>query len=451
MKKLLLAISVVVAACSPATEAPVVSTPAEASTAPASTSQSPAESRLGVSASALRGLSVEVWHPWYGVESDLFDSLIEEFNETNPWEIKVHAESQINFSYLFERVSAVLATAGRPDVVVALPEHAVNWHEQGHVVDLKPYVEDPLYGTAYRDFPIVFWNQDSVRGHRLGLPAQRSSRFLLWNESWAAELGFESPPTTTEDFQAQVCAANRFMRTDGTPENDGRGGWLIASDSMTAYGWLLAFQGAVLEGGDYRFLAPNNIEAFEFLKELRRSDCAWQAAGADAAPTAFATREALVVSAGMEDLPAQSRAMAQEGNADVWHPIAFPGDAVTPVYGSSYMLLRSAAPQQLASWLFIRWLTETDQDARFVEATHLYPLRTATVDLLSAYEKSHPQWGEAIKLLPAGHLQPQLASWRTIKVMLEDGFTCLMGDVPACEQPPVVLAQMESASRELSD
>jgi hypothetical protein len=46
---------------------------------------------------------------------------------------------------------------------------------------------------------------------------------------------------------------------------------------------------------------------------------------------------------------------------------------------------------------------------------------------------------------------PQLASWRMVKVMLEDGFTCMLGQTPLCQQPPVVLAQMESTARELSD
>jgi len=415
------------------------------------TPQRPTESRLAVGTAELDGQRVEIWHPWFGVEADLLQTLVDEFNAGNEWGILVAATGHANLSSLFENVAATSAGAGSPDVVVALPEHAIAWHEQSRAVDLSPYVGDPVYGIDGSDFPILFWNQDLVGGARLALPAQRSARFLLWNASLAGELGFDSPPSTAEDFQAQTCAANQRLRSDATPQNDRQGGWLIQTDAMTAYGWLLAFQGSVLEGNDYRFLSPRNIAAFEFLKALQQETCAWLVEGTETPRSAFAERKAIIRTAGLEDLTAQTRAFSTAANADEWRAISFPGDAVVPVYGTSYVLLKSSAKRQLAAWVFVRWLTEPGQDRRWVEGAHLLPLRRSTIPLLATYRSAHPQWAEAVELLEVGHLQPQLASWRTLKVMLEDGFTCLLGPTPLCQQAPVVLAQMESTSRELSD
>jgi len=85
-----------------------------------------------------------------------------------------------------------------------------------------------------------------------------------------------------------------------------------------------------------------------------------------------------------------------------------------------------------------------------VEATGLFPLRSSTLSLLTAYQASHPRWAQAVKWLPFGQIQPQLASWRTVKVMLGDGFAHIFRFGVSSGQVAAVLAQMESLARELS-
>lgn len=410
-----------------------------------------AASRLQVKEEALNGLEITVWAPWYGVESNLFDTFVKEFNEKNQWGIKVNSQNLTNFTNLYDSVSSSLATPDKPDLVIALPEDALEWNAQQAVVDLTPYVQDPAYGIDSSDIPFVFWNQDAFGEVRVAIPAQRTARFLLWNETWAGEIGFDSPPDAPDDFKQQSCRAQQSMLKDSIPQNDFMGGWYSDTEPMTAYAWLLAFEGGVLEGNDYRFLTPNNIEAFKFLRQLSEETCAWQSTEVDAV-TAFASRQAMLITASLEDLPTVARAFATANSRDTWKVIAFPGaneDALV-IYGSSYVILKSTNEKQLASWLFVRWLLEKEQDARWVETTHLFPLRTSTLDLLGDYKKTHPQWAEAIDLLPHGEIQPQLASWRKVKVMLGDGFTHMYRVNVSSGQVAAILAQMESTSRELS-
>jgi ABC-type glycerol-3-phosphate transport system substrate-binding protein len=300
--------------------------------------------------------------------------------------------------------------------------------------------------------PTVFWNQDQIGGKRVALPAQRNARFLLWNETWARELGFASASAAPEDFRQQACRAQQSMLKDKDPQNDAMGGWLVDVEPMTVYSWLLAFEGGVLEGADYRFLTPNNIATFKFLRELSETSCAWQAAPNADPFDAFAHRQALFITASLENFPAVARAYASANNTDQWKALAFPGangDAIV-IYGSAYVILNSTPEKQLAAWLFARWLLDRKQDARWAETTHLFPLRASTVDLLGDYEKTHPQWAQALKLLPQGEIQPQLASWRKVKIMLGDGFAHLYRVNVASGQVPAILAQMESISRDLS-
>ena len=408
-------------------------------------------SRLEVNEEALKGLEITVWTPWYGIESSLFDSFVAEFNSTNQWGIKVTAQSQVNFSNLYETVTASLPMAEKPDLVIALPEHALGRNDDGVVTDLTSYVDDPMYGIDSSDIPPVFWDQDISGDVRVAVPAQRTARFLLWNKTWAGELGFDSPPAAPENFRQQSCRAQQSMLKDESAQNDFMGGWIVDTEPVTAYAWLLAFEGGVLEGSDYRFLTPNNIDALKFLRELSEKQCAWQTVETDPV-SAFAAREALFITASLEDLPTVARAFASANNTDTWDVTAFPGenqDALA-VYGSSYVILKSTGEEQLAAWLFARWLMDNEQDARWVETTHRFPLHTSTLDLLADYKKTHPQWAQAIALLPQAEMQPQVASWRKVKIMFGDGFTHMYKYSLPSGQVAAILAQMESTAKDLS-
>ena len=408
-------------------------------------------SGLKVNEEALKGLNITAWVPWYGLESDLFNTFVKEFNSQNEWGIQVNVENQVNFTNLYETVTASLPRDEKPNLIIALPEHAQEWFAEGAVTELTAYVTDPKYGTDSSDIPSAIWNQDVTGEARIAYPAQRSAQFLLWNETWAGELGFNSMPSSAVDFQKQACGAQKSKLTDEFAENDALGGWLVNTDSMTAYSWLIAFGGGVLEGGNYHYLTPNNIDAFKFLRELSETSCAWQSTSTDASAS-FANREALFITASLTDLPGIARAFAAANNTDTWTVMPFPGtdNSAMAVYGSSYVILNSTDEEQLAAWLFVRWLTEAKQDARWVEATHLLPLHTSTIELLGDYEKTHPQWKQAVDLLPEGELQPQLASWRTVKIMFGDGFNHMYRVGTPSGQVAAILAQMETMAKDLS-
>ncbi len=233
MKKLLILtiiVSILTAACGTpvisTSEPAVVTTPGSTKT-PRPESAVEAETRLDVKKEALNGVEITAWAPWYGVELGILKTLVEEFNSGNEWGIKVNLEGQVNFTNLYENVTISLPTTDKPDLVIALPEHALEWSNSGVVTDLTPYAEDPLYGIDSSDIPFVFWNQDKTGETRAAIPAQRTARFLLWNETWAGELGFDSAPDTPDDFKQQACRAQQSMLKDDSPLNDFKGGWLV--------------------------------------------------------------------------------------------------------------------------------------------------------------------------------------------------------------------------------
>jgi len=405
-----------------------------------------------------RGTTIQIWHPWFGIEANLFQSQVDEFNQTNQWGIVVQTTSQSDYNELFQNVSASLPTADHPQLVIGLPEYALLWNTNDNVVDLTNYVNDPKYGLSdgdIKDIPSVFWDQDEVGGQRLGIPAERSARFLLYDASWARELGFDSAPATADDFRLQACAAHASMLKDQDRSNDGMGGWLVDTQVMTALSWLRAFGGGAVEGNDYRFLTPNNLSALTFIKQLYDDGCSWKPADPSTVYDSFANRKALFSTASLEELSDQSRAFAAASNSDEWTVLAFPGSGQNAqsrliVYGSSYIVLKSTPAQQLASWLFVRWMLSPENQAKWVEALGLFPLRTSSMPLLKDYINSHPQWTAAVALLSNAEIQPQLASWRIVRIMLGDGFNDIFRDNIPAGRVAATLADMDSMVRDLS-
>jgi ABC-type glycerol-3-phosphate transport system substrate-binding protein len=219
---------------------------------------------------------------------------------------------------------------------------------------------------------------------------------------------------------------------------------------------MIAFGGGVQEAEGYRFLTPGNIAAFRFVKTLQQKSCAWVPSSDLPTFDRFAARQALFATASLEDLPDQARAFSAANSTDEWTVLKFPGQEreALVVYGSSFIMFKSDEVTQLAGWLFMRWMLSPENQARWVQSTGLFPLRDSTMESLDDYSTSHPQWAQAVKLLPEGEITPQLASWRLVRVMLEDGFRDMFDTIRHPDltegQVPLLLRQMEDTATELN-
>lgn len=456
-----LVIVLILAACVPvATPADTPSIPTETSTPEPSLIPSATPSptptplpTLGVEASALNGVHIQAWHAFGGQAAVLFSNQVAQFNAVNQWGITVEPHPYGDYTSLFDAVNATFDSGQNPDVVAALPEQTLRWDESGAVIDLQPYLADPEWGMTANelaDIPEIFIAQDNVDGRQLGLPAQRSARFIFYNQTWARELGFADPPTTTEEFRQQACAANASYLKDSNPKNDGYGGWIVDTNWQTTYSWFLAFDGGVVDGDAYTFRTNPNLAALQYVKDLFDSHCAW--ISTESTPfESFARRSALFVTGDLAEVNAETASMADLKNTDQWTVIPFPGEqgSLIVTYGPSYSVLKSSPEKQLAAWLFVRWLLSPESQAQWVESTGLFPLRNSVLDMIGPYRQATPQWDAAYTALTVAVNVPQLASWRKVRYVLEDGMTALFQENLSTDRLPVLLTEMDSMAQEL--
>jgi multiple sugar transport system substrate-binding protein/sn-glycerol 3-phosphate transport system substrate-binding protein len=392
-------------------------------------------------------------------------SILDEFNRTNQWGVTIQTSAYDGFGSLDEAMEATLvssqASDSLPDVVVDYGYQARHWDESNLLVDLTPYVNDSVWGLTsdeQADFYPVFWEEDlvttssSAPTRRLGIPFYRSAYMLFYNQSWGRELGYPTPPVTVEDFRVRACAAAESITKQGDKSYSGRGGWLITPQPGAMVGWIYAFGVNISQpnGEGYRFNTPETEQAFEYLKGLQASGCAWSET--DVNPQIeFAKRRAMFVVGSLFDIPNQQQMIDQETSEDEWLVIPFPSstEPVVDTYGPSLLLTRSNPARQLAAWLVIDWLVYPPNQAVWVSAIEAYPTRQSTMSTMTEATLVHPQWAEALKLLPNARSEPWLASWSMMRWALNDTMVELFDPQFSADQIPTLLENLDRVALEI--
>lgn len=413
-----------------------------------------------VDEASLRGITVNFWHTW---PEEQILPLVEEFNRTNTWGITVAPWYQSNSARLSENVRRAMLENDAPQVALGYTDQAVLWDKVGNLANLDDFIKSSQWGIEeeeQQDFHEVFWKYGLVDGKRLGIPALASGVFLFYNQSWAYDLGFSNPPADIQSFKEQACAANAAMKTDTKPENDSTGGWMVNTDPATILSWLYAFGSEVISESDkdihnsvYRFDSENAQDSFFYLRDLYDKKCVW--VSTEGYPDEeFVDRRALFVTGGPVDLPYQTIAFTEGGSSDQWTIIPFPSSANDPVVITqvpSFSIIRSTPEEDMAAWLFARWMTSPSIQAKWSALTGYFPVRSSVNDLMGEYAGSHPQWSMARDLIKYARTEPVLPSWGDIRWVVGDAGIQIFRPYFTADRIPLTLKELDSTAQEISD
>lgn len=467
-----LAVALLLAACQSGSSTPQVTaqptasgrTPRPDSVPPTSTSgpaETPTPDHPVVSAEALRGKAITFWHPWQGEVDARAKAAVDEFNRSNEWGIQVTVRSLYSDGALEDAFDSS-DPAALPDVIAGTSAQLGLLGEAGAVVDLNPYLRHPETGFTEAEvsgyYQAEYWGQDvfdAPTGEvRLGIPLLRTARVLFYNQTWARELGYTTPPITPADFKAQSCAAAVVNNQSRSLEKLGTGGWMIDADPLTGLSWFNAFGTEIPQPGQtFTFDSEAAEEAVAYLQDLGANACIWvQRNGTP--QEELARRRALFVTGTLQDLAQQKAVMELHGSADEWTAIAFPaadGSGAVLAYGYSLGLIQkegNSSDQQMAAWLFLRWLSQPAQAARLAEAWPSFPVNAGVMEQLEKERQNFP-WriilpvGERVLPAPGG---PQ---WALTSRVMED-VTWSIFHLPK-EQTEELLAEADAALEEMRE
>ena len=455
--KIILLLTFILTACTvqnTAASETATSTPIEEITTPTS---SPTASPT---ADLSSGQVLTFWHPWTGMKTDSIAALVEEYNESNQDGITIEVIAAGNSDYLVSKITEAIESGSVPDIVAA-PSIFLRsvYSEQGSFIGLDDYVNDENLGIPAEEqktIPVSFWNQDIVNGVRYGIPAEYDVHFLFYNQTWAQELGFENAPTTSEEFLNQACTAASYNAGDSDDENNGTGGWIYNTNSVTMLSWMQVFGGGEITSETQRgfeFNTKENQDALEFLRTIYQLDCAWS--GKEGAPYRyFSKRYALFYSGTIDDWYQQITMDEIEGNSDEWTVIAYPGNEGSPIVNGeslSYGIFQTSSEREQAAWNFIRWMISNDVQTALAEETFSLPVNLAVAQTLSDFMNENPAWQRALTYLPLTKPTPVINSWELIGNLLEDAgwqlslYTVKEADIPT------ILENLEAMANEGMD
>ena len=401
----------------------------------------------------LRGMKVVFWHPWMGNLEAALQSEVEEFNLTNAWGLKVELRG-FGGSAALENAFSEAEHSQLPTMLLGSPEQLADLQSQtGSLLDLSVLMDDPEWGLTSEetsDFLPGLWPPMELDRDMPGLPLLNNARVLIYNRTWAKELGFTNPPETPEDFSEQVCAAMQ-ANLSAVYTLRGSGGWLLDNDAYTLLGWLEGF-GAEFSD-EIAFYTPQGLAAFTYLRQLIDEDCTYRLTTASPEPyETFAIRKALVYAGSLADLPMQAQVNQKLNNMDQWEAIPFPtleGEGVVPTFPVDVAVVDATHEQELGAWLFMRWLLLSRNQAGLAQVGGMLPVTQSGLDALRKLTLPVAQQKAVLNLAQSFLPLQADAGWGVARRVLEDAAWQLYQPYTKVENIPSILEQLDALVGEL--
>jgi multiple sugar transport system substrate-binding protein/sn-glycerol 3-phosphate transport system substrate-binding protein len=404
------------------------------------------------------GQTVSFWHVWgTGGPSEALLAIVDEFNATNEWDITVEAVDQEDYAPLEDAFNAAIQSGDLPDLVTGYSNAMANWYAVDSVVDLGPYMDDEMFGLTADDLAAI--NEGSINGGKapdgtqFAFPISQSANVLFYNSGWAKELGFENPPSNWAEFEEQACAAAEANNGDDNPDNDGTGGLVLYPSASNVASFVFANGGDMrnADGTGYDFTDQTVVDVANFMKSMWDEGCAFPT---ESYPNPeFATRKALFTMSSTAGLPYQEAAFeAEDAIQDEWTIIPFPGKdggQSVDLFGQYVAIANTNPERMMATWIFVKYLTSPETQAKWTEGSNYYPIRNDAVSMLDTYISENPIWSHGLEFMQDGKAEPAWPSWTSTRRSVQDTFFAILAATP--EEIPGLLEDLNATAQEAID
>ncbi len=409
----------------------------------------------------LNGAQITYWHRYdSGGRQEAMDEICADFNATNEYGITIECLPIGHYGILYDNMIAALTTGDVPDLIVAYQNQAAAYQVADGLVAIDPYLNDPVYGLTEEDQADFF--QSFIEGDRLpqfdnevfGFPvAGRSMEVLFYNMDWLAELGYDGPPQTPDEFAEMVCAGAEqpFSKNQA----DFSTGMELSTDASAFASWVFAYGGDIfdLENLVFTYNTPEAVAAMTMLQTLYADGCITQIAEQYGDQTDFGNGQNLFNTSSSSGLPYYASAVNDgETGGFEWSVAAFPHTTAEPVqniYGASTSIVKTDPQSQLASWIFLKFLSTPENAAKWVPASDYFPARASVAAQLSDYMTENAAFGTAFDLLQYGKAEAPVAGYDPIRDDVSQAFAAIVFDGADVES--TLAALEETANEKMAD
>ncbi len=372
------------------------------------------------------GQEVVFWYQHTRMREEALLEMIADFNRANDYQITVKGEYAGAYADIYNKMVVGLQGGELPELVVAYQNQAQAYHRAEGLMDIKAYMNSGKWGlspAAKADYLQAFLEQDDMGGVQIGFPPNRSMEVLYYNYDWLQELGHAAPPRSWAEFAA-LCRQARLQPFSRSSTPGRSLGFLLDTDASRAASMTMSRGGDFIgkDGATYTLNTPELRASLTLMQELIGEGCVELLSERYGDTTEFSIGTVLFALRSSSGLPFVKSGV-ESGEGFDWRVTSPPFDGAGPVvnvYGASISICRTTAPQQLAAWLFLKWFTEPQQQARWVRASNYFPVRKSTATELGDYFAENPNYERAYRLLTYGKSEPTVISYEAVRKLITD-------------------------------
>ncbi|MBZ0301207.1 MAG: extracellular solute-binding protein [Anaerolineae bacterium] len=374
------------------------------------------------------GVTITYWHEWSQAQQETITKVITDFNQTNPYGITVEEVPLGTSGAVNDQLTTAIVSGDLPNLSGAIfITNAQSYYLDGVLVPLDAYYNDPKWGfteeeKADLNQSLLDINRvagEPFNGQMLIWPTGMSANVLAVNMDMLNELGYDAPPTNLQDFHDIACAANEL-----TGPNDGDvQGFPIRIDAFDLYSYIQANGGTIYDAdaGQYNFTNEGAVSTLQFFKDLNAEGCAYipDSPFANTADFAFGLNPMAMSSS--VGVPFINGDIASSGSGiENWVMTTVPWsdeNRTMQVYLRSMAMFVSSPEEQLASWLFLKYLASTDVQVAWTEGVQYQPYTYSGLEGLSEdFLNRIPQFTDVRDLL----LDEGVHIWSVPSLLVQD-------------------------------
>ncbi len=328
-------------------------------------------------------VNITFWHGQSGVLGERLKTLVSQFNSSH--KIQVEASFQGNYTELYQKVIAAIQ-AGTPPTLAQVPgpNQAAAYLKAKAITPVQEFVDSPDGFTAdqLRDFQPQFLDDSrlTVNGKKVlvSWPLSKSLPVLFYNPAILRQAGISDPPKTWDELRQDLLLIKQ--KTSAIPFE-----WSPA----VYYFWIPQLRA---NGGDV--LSPNfdkatfntdaGVSALQYAVDLVNTDkvAVVTRTGSFDWQDDFAKGKVALVSSTNVSLPFIEQKMPAEAKFEVgMAPLPTARKAGNTLFGNNLVVFsKPPKNQQRAAWLFMKWLTETDQTVKWALDSGYMPVRASALN-----------------------------------------------------------------------
>jgi ABC-type glycerol-3-phosphate transport system substrate-binding protein len=393
---------------------------------------------------------VVLWYSFDDRQEELLLTLVDEFNATNEWGITVIGEYGGPADVLHEDMLARMVSGALPQMAISERHQVAAYATHETALALDPFIESETWG--YKEEELDDFVPEALALGRLphfvgtyGWPLELATEVLYYNEDWLVELGYTDPPADWEEFGEMACAAPELGRRSY--------GYEFSADAITYADMVVNRAGQVPAEDDiaYVFDEKGGLETLTFVQELLLGGCSVVMTEHSGDRKDFGAGEVLFAIGSTSEL-AQYRSVVIEGAGFNWSVSPLPSSEYLPkmyVFGSVLTILRSTPEKQLASWLFLEWLSGPERQARWAQAFSTFPTRLSSIEMMEQYLVENPRYQQSFGFLEfEAVVEPGVVGYGECREAIED----MLAATAKLEEPEAWLTNTaEACDRSLED